>query len=408
VSQLPLALDGYVGDWLELLIRWLHVVAAIAWIGASFYFVLLDSSLRPPKADQDVADGVRGELWEVHGGGFYHVKKYLVAPPKLPEHLAWFKWEAYTTWLSGFALMVVLFYLDARATLIDPSVADIEPWLAILVSVSLLAAGWFVYDLLCRALAGRELLLAASVMALVVVTAWGTGELYSPRAAWLQTGAVLGTAMAGNVFFVIIPAHWELIRAKQAGRDPDPGPGIRGKQRSVHNNYLTLPVLVTMLAGHSSFLVGRDNAWLILVALMLGGAGARLFFNLRHTGRTVWAVPAALTVAAAALAFILRPSDRPAAPGADAVSFANVRSIVERRCQACHAQSPTQPGYGSAAAGLAFETSDQIRARAAAIGAVVSARVMPLGNVTGMTDDERRLVATWVAQGASTTETPYP
>ncbi|MBM3679313.1 MAG: urate hydroxylase PuuD [Actinobacteria bacterium] len=397
MSALPLALDGYVRDWLDLLLRWLHVVAAIAWIGASFYFVLLDQSLRPPKEERDVADGVRGELWEVHGGGFYHVKKYLVAPPKLPDHLAWFKWEAYTTWLSGFALMVVLFYLDARTTLIDPAVADIEPWLAVLLSVVFLAAAWLVYDVLCRLLAGRELVLAAAVLGLVVLAAWGTSELYSPRAAWLQVGAMLGTAMAGNVFFVIIPAHWELIRAKQAGRDPDPGPGIKGKQRSVHNNYLTLPVLVTMLAAHSSFLYGRELAWLILVGLMLGGAAVRLFFNLRHGGRTIWAIPAAVAVAAAVVALVLRPDDRPAPPPGETIAFADVAPVIERRCVTCHATTPTQPGFSSAAAGLALETQAQIEARAEDVAAAVSARTMPLGNVTGMTDAERELVATWAA-----------
>jgi uncharacterized membrane protein len=400
VTTLAWTLDGYVTDWLNLLIRWLHVVAAIAWIGASFYFVLLDQSLRPPKDPQDVADGVRGELWEVHGGGFYHVKKYLVAPPRLPDHLAWFKWEAYTTWLSGFALMVVLFYAHARETLIDPSVADVAPWVAVVVSVALLAASWVGYDLLCRVLAGKEAVLAAAVLALVVLSAWGTSELYSPRAAWLQVGAMLGTAMAGNVFFVIIPAHWELIRAKEAGRDPDPAHGIKGKQRSVHNNYLTLPVLVAMLAGHSSFLYGRDHAWLILVALMLGGAGARLFFNLRHTGRTLWAIPAVLAVAAIVVAVVLRPDDAGKAGSGRVVPLSEAQPVIAQRCQPCHADAPTQPGYASAPAGVALDTPDRIEAQAAAIGAVVSSKVMPLGNVTGMTDEERELVVAWASQSS--------
>ena len=311
----PLALDPYLRDWLDLLLRWLHVIAAIAWVGTSFYFVLLDQSLRAPRDPGDVDDGVAGELWEVHGGGFYKVQKYRVAPRQLPEHLAWFKWEAYTTWLSGFGLMIVLYYLEASATLIDPTVADLEPWQAILCSIGLLVAAWVVYDVLCRLLEGREALLAAAIVALTVLAAWGASELFAPRAAWLQVGAMLGTVMAANVFFVIIPAHWELIRAKQAGREPDPAPGLRGKQRSVHNNYLTLPVLLTMLAGHFAFLVARDRAWLILVALMVIGASARVFYNLRHGGRTVWAIPAVAAAAVIALAVALEPDDDPGTAG---------------------------------------------------------------------------------------------
>ena len=238
---------------------------------------------------------------------------------------------------------------------------------------------------------------------LIAVSAWGTSELYSPRAAWLQTGAMLGTIMAGNVFFNIIPAHWELIRAKEAGREPDPAPGIEAKRRSVHNNYLTLPVLITMLAGHLSFLNGHDNAWLILVALMLGGAAARLFFNLRHGGRTLWAIPAALAAAAAGLAFGLRPDENPSGRASTMpVSFAEVARVIAQRCQPCHARSPTQPEYAGPPAGVRLETPGEITTRADAVAAVVAAGVMPLGNVTGMTDDEREIVKAWVAQGATT------
>ena len=252
-------LDPYVTDWLNLLIRWLHVIAAIAWIGASFYFVLLDQSLESPTKVEDLRDGVGGELWEVHGGGFYHVKKYKVAPPVLPEHLAWFKWEAYTTWLSGFALMVVLYYFNASSYLIDPAVADLTPWQAVGISVGLLVAAWVVYDVLCRLLVGHGVVLWLLIVAFTAVAAWGCAQLFQPRAAFLQVGAMIGTIMAGNVFFNIIPAHWELINAKRAGRDPDPRPGIVAKQRSVHNNYFTLPVLFTMIAGHFAFTYGAGQ-----------------------------------------------------------------------------------------------------------------------------------------------------
>ncbi|MGZ8687996.1 MAG: urate hydroxylase PuuD, partial [Gaiellaceae bacterium] len=273
-------LDPYVTDWLNLLFRWLHVIAAMAWIGASFYFVLLDQSLEPPKKTDDIRDGVGGELWEVHGGGFYHVKKYKIAPPVLPEHLAWFKWEAYTTWLSGFALMVVLYYVNASAYLIDPEVADLTSWQAVGISLVLLVAGWVVYDVLCRGLIGHDGVLWLLIVALSALASWGCTQLFQPRAAFLQVGAMLGTIMAGNVFFNIIPAHRELIRAKRDGREPDPTPGIVAKQRSVHNNYLTLPVLFTMIAGHFAFTYGAGRAWVVLLVIMLLGAWARLFYNL--------------------------------------------------------------------------------------------------------------------------------
>ena len=399
MTALAAVLDPYLRDWLDLLLRWLHVIAAIAWIGTSFYFVLLDQSLRPPKERADVEAGVRGELWEVHGGGFYHVQKYQVAPRVLPEHLAWFKWEAYTTWLSGFGLMVVLYYLDARAYLIDPQVADLEPWAAVGLSAALLAVAWLAYDLLCR-LVRDDRLLGAAIAFLVAVATWGATQLFSPRAAFLQVGAMLGTVMAANVFFVIIPAHRELIRAKLAGREPDPAPSIEGKRRSVHNNYLTLPVLLAMLGGHFAFLYGSEHDWLVLVALMAIAAWARVFFNLRHGGRTLWWIPAVGALAVVGLALAIRPDE--AETGGEPVPFAEVRSIVAERCASCHATSPTQPGFSSPPAGVVLETPAQIAARTDEIRTVVAARSMPLGNVTGMTAAERRRVVAWVDEGAET------
>ena len=332
---LPLAIDPYLRDWLDLGLRMLHVIAAIAWIGTSFYFVLVDQSLRPPKTAEDADAGVGGELWEVHGGGFYHVQKYKVAPPKLPEHLAWFKWEAYTTWLSGFALLVVLYYLDAHATLVDPTVADLSTAAAVGISIGLLVLAWIVYDVLCRVLASRELLLGACIAGFTVVAAWGTSELFAARAAALEVGAMLGTIMAANVLFSIIPAHWELIHAKEAGREPDPAPALAAKQRSVHNNYLTLPVLLTMLAGHFSFVYTTGHAWIVLVLLMLLGAGVRLFFNLRHEGRTHWWMPAVGAIAVVAIALVIKPDGESAAPTpADIAAGRTV--FLEAGCSACH------------------------------------------------------------------------
>jgi len=337
MTHAALAIDPYLRDWLDLLIRWLHVIAGISWIGASFYFVALDQSLRFPKDVADREAGVGGELWEVHGGGFYHVQKYRVAPRELPDHLAWFKWEAYTTWLSGFALLVLLYWLDARTYLIDPSVADIGPWTAVGISAGLLVLAWAAYDVLCRLLGGRELVLAAAILGGTALAAWGNGNLFSPRAAWLQTGAMLGTVMAANVLFVIIPAHWELVRAKEAGRDPDPAPGIEAKRRSVHNNYLTLPVLVTMLAGHFSFVTGRAHAWLILLVLMLVGAWVRHFYNLRHAGRTHWWMLGAAGAAVAILAVVLIPPGSGGAAPATPALVAQGRGVFETAgCTGCH------------------------------------------------------------------------
>jgi uncharacterized membrane protein len=393
-----LAFDPYATDWLNLLTRWLHVIAGIVWIGSSFYFIALDNHLRPPQDERDAEAGVGGEAWEIHGGGFYQVQKYRVAPRTLPEPLHWFKWEAYTTWLSGFALMIVLYYLNADQYLIDRDVADLSTGAAVAISVALLAAAWIVYDGLCRLLGARPLVLAAVLLGLVTVAAWGIGHLFSGRATYLQVGAMLGTMMVGNVFFVIIPAHWELVRAKQAGREPDPAANERAKLRSVHNNYLTLPVVFTMLSNHFPFTYGHSYAWLILVVLLVIGAWVRHFFNLRHQGRTVWAIPVTAALAIAALAIVIRPQEESSA-GTPAVPFAQVQRIVEQRCTACHSDMPTL--VGKAPQGLKLDTPEEIKAQADAIDRqAVQTKAMPLGNVTKMTPAERTLLGRWIAQGA--------
>jgi uncharacterized membrane protein len=393
-----LALDPYVTDWLNLLTRWLHVIAGIVWIGSSFYFIALDNHLRPPKDEADAEAGVGGEAWEVHGGGFYNVQKYRVAPRVLPDKLYWFKWEAYTTWLSGFALMIVLYYLNADTYLIDKDVADISAGAAVAISIGLLAAAWLVYDGLCRVLAARPLVLASVLLGLVTLAAWGISHLYSGRAVYLQIGAMLGTMMVGNVFFVIIPAHRELVRAKQEGREPDPAANARGKLRSVHNNYLTLPVVFTMLSNHFPFTYGHSYAWLILVVLLVIGAWIRHFFNLRHAGRTVWAIPVTAAIAIAVLAILIRPQNESSA-GTASVPFTVVAGIVDRRCSACHSAHPTK--VDTAPLGIQLDTPEEIRSYADAIRQqAVETHTMPLGNVTGMTESERALLGRWIAQGA--------
>jgi uncharacterized membrane protein len=390
-------MDPYANEWLDLLVRWLHVIAAIAWIGSSFYFIALDNHLRPPVDEADAERGVGGEAWEIHGGGFYQVQKYRVAPKTLPEPLYWFKWEAYTTWLSGFALLIVLYYVNANTYLIDKSVADLRPWQAIAISVALLGAAWLVYDGLCR-LIPNDLALAAVLLVLVTLAAWGVSHLFSGRAEYIQIGAMLGTMMAGNVLFVIIPAHWELIRAKQAGREPSAAAGLRAKQRSVHNNYLTLPVVFTMISNHFPITYGHSYSWLILVALLVIGAWVRHFFNLRHTGRTAWWIPVTAALAIAAVAVAIRPHG---SSGGTAVPFTRAQAIVQERCVPCHSAHPTKVDV--APMGLVFDTPKQIHAQANLIEQVaVRTKVMPLGNQTGMTQVERDALGAWIEQGAKT------
>ena len=278
----------------------------MAWIGASFYFIALDNHLEPPRDPEDAKRGVAGEAWEVHGGGFYRVEKFRAVPHRLPEPLHWFKWEAYTTWLSGFALMIVVYYAHASSFLIDTTVADLSAWQAIAISIGGLVLAWLVYDGLCRAFENDELFLAVLVFAFVCAASWGSSQLFAPRAAYLQVGAMIGTMMVANVFFVIIPAHWELVRAKEAGREPDPRWGRSGKTRSVHNNYLTLPVVFAMLSNHAPFTYGHAHAWLILVALLAIGALTRHYFTLRHRGLNVWPILGLAAAGIVALAILIR------------------------------------------------------------------------------------------------------
>jgi uncharacterized membrane protein len=390
-------MDPYANEWLDLLVRWLHVIAAIAWIGSSFYFIALDNHLRPPKDEADAERGVGGEAWEIHGGGFYQVQKYTLAPKTLPEPLHWFKWEAYTTWLSGFSLLIVLYYVNANTYLIDKSVADLQPWEAIAISIGLLVAAWLVYDGLCRVIS-NDLAIGAALLVLVTLAAWGVSHLFSGRAEYIQIGAMLGTIMAANVFFVIIPAHWDLIRAKEAGREPDAAAALEAKRRSVHNNYLTLPVVFTMISNHFPITYGHSYSWLILVCLLVIGAWVRHFFNVRHTGRTAWWVPVTAAVGIAVVAVAIRPGG---SSGGTAVPFTRAQAIVQERCVPCHSAHPTK--VDSAPMGIVFDTPKQIAAQASLIEQVaVSTKVMPLGNQTGMTQAERDTLGDWIRQGAKT------
>jgi uncharacterized membrane protein len=377
----------YLRDVADLVFRLLHVVAGIAWIGASFYFIRLDLGLRPPKDPADAERGVAGEYWGVHGGGFYHSQKYKLAPRELPEHLHWFKWEAYTTWLSGFALLVVLYWLDADTRLVDPAVADLSAWQAAGLSAAGLVLAWLVYDAACRVLI-EDRLVAIAVALLVAGAAFAAGELFAARASFLQVGAMLGTIMAANVFFVIIPAHRELIRAKEEGREPNPLPGLRAKQRSVHNNYLTLPVVFTMLAGHFPIAFAHDHAWLVLLAIFAVVAAIRHFFNLWHVGKRAWWILGAAAVGAVVLVFVLAPEDAPttaATPSDDEAA-----AIAAQRCAGCHSGN-------AAPLGVQLTNVEQLRQHANAIATMVGSGAMPPGNATGLTDDERAQLVAWAS-----------
>jgi uncharacterized membrane protein len=379
--------DPYANEWLSFLARWLHVMAGIVWIGTSFYFVALDNHLR-----ENVS-------WEIHGGGFYRVEKFVPAPPRLPDVLHWFKWEAYTTWLSGFALLVFLYYFNATTYLVLPGGPLGTGW-SITVSVVLLGVAWLVYDGLCLMLRS-ELVLAVALLGLTTLAAWGATELFAPRAAYLQVGAMLGTIMVANVFFVIIPAHRGLIRAKEAYREPDPGPALEAKRRSVHNNYLTLPVVFAMLSNHFPTAYGHSYSWLVLVALMAIGAWIRHFFNLRHAGRNAWWIPLTAALGIAAVAVAIRPTGGSGgtAVAAGSVSFAQADAIVQQRCVPCHSAHPTR--VSAAPLGIELDTATQIHAQAAAIKRVaVDSQLMPLGNATGMTQAERDELGAWIRAGA--------
>ena len=399
-------MEAYVVDWLNLLVRWLHLITGIAWIGASFYFVMLDNSLTPPKKPEDAKRGVFGELWAVHGGGFYNSQKYLTGPKgePLPENLHWSKWEAYTTWLSGMGLLGLIYWYGASSYLIDRNVMALTPLAGVAISIAFITGGWFAYDFACRVLAGNENLLAGVMLALVMVSAWALFHVFGARAAFVHVGAMIGTMMVANVFFHIIPGQKRMVADIRAGREPDPTPGIVGKQRSVHNTYFTLPVLFVMISNHYPMTYSHPYGWLVLGVIMLAGVLIRQFFVLRHKGRTMWMLPSVAVVLLVGLAVALAPAapSASAAKGASAetISFAQVKTVLDTRCISCHATQPTQPGFAQPPKGIVLETPEQIGQNAAKIAETVGNRYMPIGNLTQMTDEERTIVTGWFAQGA--------
>jgi len=386
-------------DWFNLLSRWFHVTAGITWIGASFYFMSLDFSLKPKAPGTTGADGV---AWEVHGGGFYHVQKYLVAPDDLPPELLWHRWAAYLTWLSGFILLVAQYYLNARGFLIDPAVANISPAQAIGLSLASIVIGWLAYDALCRSpLAGRPPVLALIVFLMVVGAAWAFSQVFSGRGAFIHVGVFVGTIMAANVFLVIIPNQRIVVADLIAGRKPDPKYGKIGKTRSTHNNYLTLPVLLMMVSNHYPMLYSHPHSWLVVAFILITGALVQHTLN-RHEAHDPWksygwAVPVA---AVSLLLAIFVTSQRPKLDlaGAGQVTEARALQITATHCVACHARRPRHESFSEPPKNVVIETTADIRRFAGAIAQqTVQSKAMPLGNQTAMTDTERAELGAYLA-----------
>ncbi len=385
-------------DWPNLLLRWSHMIAGIAWIGTSFYFVALDFSLRK---HQNLPPGVSGEAWEVHGGGFYHVRKYITAPEKLPKDLIWFKWEAYLTWMTGFLLLIVLYYLQAGTYLIDETVMVLSQWQAIGISVASLLAGWLVYSILCRSPIGRSsAMLAVCVMVMILAAAYFYTHVFSGRGAFIHIGAFIGTLMAANVFMVIIPNQRKITAALLKGEKPDPRLGATGKQRSLHNTYLTLPVLLTMVSNHFPMITDHPNAWMLAGLIIAGGALTRHYLVRTEVGDSQSDIAWTLPLAGAALAFALlltQPEKLVLFQGD--VSDDEALAIVTERCSSCHAATPSDTTIKAAPKGIALETIGALKRYASQIETqAVKNKAMPLGNKTKMTVEERAKLGAWISR----------
>jgi uncharacterized membrane protein len=401
-------LGPFLWDWAGFALRWLHVITAIAWIGSSFYFIALDLGLR---RRPDLPAGVSGEEWQVHGGGFYHVQKYAVAPEHMPEHLTWFKWESYWTWLSGAALLAVVYWMGAELYLIDPDKADLPPWGAIAISAGVIGVGWLLYDALCRSRLGhRPTALMLALFAILLALSWGLDAVFTGRAALLHLGAITATIMTANVAMVIIPNQRVVVADLRAGRTPDPEYGRIAKLRSTHNNYLTLPVIFLMLSNHYPLAFGTDFAWLIAALVFLMGVTIRHFFNAMHAGagRPWWTWGATAAIFAAIMALSTAQSWRmpaaeelaavpePLAPVVASAGFGEVRGIVLGRCAMCHAAEPNWPGLAVPPKNVMLETDAQIAAQARQIYLQAGiSHAMPPGNLTWMEPRERAAIAAW-------------
>jgi len=385
------------GEWLNLALRWLHLTAGIAWIGSSFYFVWLDNHLTKPAAGE-----ASGELWSVHGGGFYHNQKYQVAPREMPEQLHWFKWEAYFTWISGFSLLVLIYYVGAQSFLIDPARAALSPAAAIGIGLAALALGWLVYDLLCRSpLGAHNGVLGLFWFLCLLWAAAMLDSLFSAHAAYMHVGAMIGTVMVANVFFIIIPNQRKVVADLVAGRTPDPKLGAAAKQRSLHNNYMTLPVLFIMISQHYPMTYGAERPWLVLALLGLTGVAIRHVFNLRARGQaTGAAIAVAVALALASVTYVTLEKGRSAGGPTEQVTYAQIQPLLATHCAGCHSAQPTNPAFSSPPLGLVLDSYEHVSAASAKIKArAVDSETMPLGNPTHMTRAERDRLGAWIAGG---------
>jgi uncharacterized membrane protein len=393
--------ENVLNEWVSIIIRWVHVVAGIGWIGSSFYFIHLDLSL---KSRANLPQGVKGDAWQVHGGGFYHMIKYLVAPAQMPDHLTWFKWEAYATWLSGFALLVLVYYMGADLYLIDKSVLDLSAPMAAVIAFGTLLVAWLFYEGLCRSpLARHEVAMSLVGYVFLVAVTYGFTHVFSGRGAFTQIGALIGTIMVANVFIIIIPYQKKTIDALIAGREPDPFWGDEGKRRSVHNNYLTLPVVFLMIANHYPLMFATRFNWLIVAIILLIGPVIRHFYNSRHEGKGspwwTWGLAAAGMIAVAWLSSLgPRQTVTGALPKAD---VREAHNVVFTRCSMCHMPSPVWPGVHVAPKDVVLDSPENINRHARLIDIqAVRSSAMPPGNITEITPQERQMLAAWYAAGA--------
>ena len=382
-------MESYFLEWANLLLRWAHVIVGIAWIGASFYFIWLDNHLEPA-GDAKLAGG----LWAIHGGGFYRVEKYKLAPPALPRTLHWFKWEAYWTWITGFALLVAMYYVNAELYLIDPAVMPLSKPAAIGIGIGSLIASLAVYEAICRSPLGRnDFVLGTVLFGFAVFCAWGLLQVFSGRGAFIHYGAILGTLMTANVAHVIIPGQRRMVAAMSEGREPDPRDAAMGKQRSVHNTYFTLPVVLTMISSHYAMTFGHRWGWLVLAGMTLSGALIRVWFVMRHKGGAPWWVLFAGLGFVAAVAVLLLPKSETTK---EPVAFEDVKRVIDARCVSCHAEKPSFPGMAEAPKGVKLDTPERIAAQRLQIQQqTVQSRAMPPGNLTAMTEEERALLGRW-------------
>jgi len=394
-------MDPYITEWLNLIIRFAHLIVGIAWIGASFYFVWLDNHLEKPP-EEKAEKGISGDLWAIHGGGFYEVAKYKLAPPKMPTTLHWFKWEAYTTWITGFLLLSLMFYVGAESYLIDPRVQELTQWQAIGLGLGAIIIGVGSYELLVRTkLKDHGLVLAVILFIIATALSYGLTQVFSARGAYMHMGAILGTIMAGNVFFGIMPSQRALVKAVEEGATPDSKYGLNAKLRSTHNTYITLPVLFIMISNHYPITYNHSANWLVLMAIILITAAVRQYFVLRHFGKQKPMVLVSSIIATIVLAYAIAPKtvELTAEQKQHDVSNAQVQHIIETRCSACHSEAPTDDVFKSPQGGVIFSDIASIKQWAPRIEArVVHSKDMPFMNKTQMTEEERLVLSLWLSK----------